>query len=186
MNKAVFFDRDGVINEDYGYVGSIEQFEFIDGVFSALNELKKQGFLLILVTNQSGIARGMYTESDFCRVTSYMQQVLRLHGCGFNGVYYCPHHPEAQIPAYRVDCDCRKPKPGMYKRAISDFNISPADSYAVGDHARDLIGAAEAGVKNCILVGKDSEIEKINVINVTYYSDLASFVCAEIKKNCIE
>ena len=113
MNKAVFFDRDGVINEDYGYVGSIEQFEFIDGVFSALNELKKQGFLLILVTNQSGIARGMYTESDFCRVTSYMQQVLRLHGCGFNGVYYCPHHPEAQIPAYRVDCDCRKPKPGM-------------------------------------------------------------------------
>ena len=152
MNKAVFFDRDGVINEDYGYVGSIEQFEFIDGVFSALNELKKQGFLLILVTNQSGIARGMYTESDFCRVTSYMQQVLRLHGCGFNGVYYCPHHPEAQIPAYRVDCDCRKPKAGLFFQAEKDFNIDLTQSIVIGDSERDTKAGEVAGCKTLLFL----------------------------------
>jgi D-glycero-D-manno-heptose 1,7-bisphosphate phosphatase len=172
--RAVFFDRDGVVNRDSGYVGPIEDFEFLPGVKEALAAIRHQGFLLILCTNQSGIARGRYRMSDFLSTTAWMQQVLALHGAAFDGVYCCPHHPKAEIERYRVDCDCRKPRGGMFKRACADFSIDPALSWAVGDRARDLEGAREAGVRQFALVAPQ-EGEEERALGVPCYPDLSSF-----------
>jgi D-glycero-D-manno-heptose 1,7-bisphosphate phosphatase len=175
--RAVFFDRDGVINRDTGYVGPISDFEFLPGVPDALAAIRRQGFLLILCTNQSGIARGRYEMADFLRTTAWMQQVLALHGGAFDGVYCCPHHPQAQVERYRVDCDCRKPRGGMFKKACADFGISPELSWAVGDRARDLEGAQSIGVRQVALISpQDGEIEKAP--GVTSYPDLSSFASA--------
>lgn len=176
MTKAVFFDRDGVINKDYGYVGDIASFDFTDGVKEALAKLRSLGYLLILVTNQSGIARGRYTEADFMKVTSFMQQVLKLHNAQFDAVYHCPHHPEAEIEKYRCDCDCRKPKEGMFRRAQTDFGIDPQTSICIGDRARDLQGAAKIGVKKLILVGPNAKNEQNQVKNAELFETVHNFV----------
>lgn len=109
---AVFIDRDGVINVDHGYVHTTDDFEYVEGVFAACKKLKEMGYLLVLVTNQSGIARGMFTEDEFLSLTEWMDWNFVDNGVEFDGIYYCPHHPEGQGD-YRQECDCRKPKPGM-------------------------------------------------------------------------
>ncbi len=154
---AIFLDRDGVINRDTGYVGSIDQFFFLDGVKEALRIFKRQGLLTILCTNQSGIARGRYGMDDFLRTSSYMQQCLQLHEARFDGIYCCPHHPQAQVEKYKLDCECRKPKAGMFKQACFDFDIDLAHSLAAGDRARDLEGPQSIGVKGLCLIGSNSE-----------------------------
>ncbi len=177
MNKAVFFDRDGVINEDYGYVGQIESFDFIAGVPEALHYLKSLGYLLVLVTNQSGVARGIYTEADFFKVTCFMQNSLSLYDACFDGIYFCPHHPKAQIEAYRVECECRKPKSGMFFKAASDLDISLEESLMFGDHASDLLAAENAGIKDLYLLGNHIASEKDKVKSVKgYFSTLAEYV----------
>ncbi len=172
--RAVFLDRDGVVNRDIGYVGPISDFEFLPGVPDALAAIRRQGFLLILCTNQSGIARGRYQMSDFLRTTAWMQQVLALHGGAFDGIYCCPHHPQAQVERYRLDCDCRKPKGGMFRKACADFAIDPALSWAVGDRARDLEGARAVGVRQLALVSPQ-EGERELAPGVPSYPDLPSF-----------
>lgn len=176
MLKAVFLDRDGVINKDYGYVGTIEQFEFLPRVSWALAQLKAQGWKLILVTNQSGIARGMYTESDFHKLTAFMQEQLKASGAEFDGVYFCPHHPEAQVEGYRKDCDCRKPKPGMFLKAAKELGVGLEDSIMIGDHASDLIAAQSAGIQHLILVGEHVQKEAPKVPQAQVYRDLANCV----------
>lgn len=152
LNKAVFLDRDGVINIDHGYIFKPEHFDFIDGVFDACRHLQNLGYLLIVVTNQSGIARGYYSEQDFAVLTSWMKQQFAAHGVKIDGVYYCPHHLEkGQVP-YNIDCDCRKPNPGMLTQAIREFGIDPAVSLMVGDKAADMQAAAAAGIGRKILV----------------------------------
>jgi D-glycero-D-manno-heptose 1,7-bisphosphate phosphatase len=152
LRKAAFLDRDGVINIDHGYTFKPEHFDFIDGVFDACRHLQNLGYLLIVVTNQSGIARGYYTEQDFAVLTSWMKQQFAAHGVKIDGVYYCPHHLEkGQVP-YNIDCDCRKPNPGMLTQAIREFGIDPALSLMVGDKAADMQAAAAAGVAQKILV----------------------------------
>lgn len=152
LNKAVFLDRDGVINIDHGYIFKPEHFDFIDGVFDACRHLQNLGYLLIVVTNQSGIARGYYSEQDFAVLTSWMKQQFAAHGVKIDGVYYCPHHLEkGQVP-YNIDCDCRKPNPGMLTQAIREFGIDPALSLMVGDKAADMQAAAAAGIGRKILV----------------------------------
>jgi len=108
-NKAVFLDRDGVINEDFGYVHKIENFYIYDEVFPALKKLQDAGFKLIVITNQSGIGMGYYTEEDFKKVNEYMLKTLKERGINIDKVYYCPHHPEGTVPEYRMKCNCRKP-----------------------------------------------------------------------------
>lgn len=124
MSKpAVFIDRDGVINVDRGYVHKRDDFEYIDGVFEATKKLKEMGYLLVLVTNQSGIARGMFTEDQFEILTEWMDWNFADNGVDFDGIYYCPHHPEATVEKYKEACDCRKPNPGMLVSAQRFLDI---------------------------------------------------------------
>lgn len=149
---AVFLDRDGVINQDTGYVSCIDDFHFIDGAIEALQLLKKKGYSLVVVTNQSGIARGYYSEEQFMQLTEWMDWSLADHDVDLDGIYYCPHHPTEGEEPYRQACDCRKPAPGMLLDAAKDLAIDLAGSYMVGDKAADLQAAKAAGVSHKILV----------------------------------
>ena len=149
---AVFLDRDGVINQDTGYVSCVDDFHFIDGAIEALQILKQKGYCLVLVTNQSGIARGYFSEKQFMHLTEWMDWSLADHDVDLDGIYYCPHHPTEGEEPYRQACDCRKPAPGMLLDAAKDLAIDLAGSYMVGDKAADLQAAKAAGVSHKILV----------------------------------
>lgn len=150
--KAAFLDRDGVINIDHGYVSSPEQFEFIDGVFDACRHLQQQGYLLIVVTNQSGIGRGYYNEQQFHALTDWMKAQFESHGVTITDVFFCPHHPVNAKPPYQTNCNCRKPAPGMLLQAIEKYQIDPGQSLMLGDKKADMQAAKAAGVKRKILV----------------------------------
>ena len=151
MNKAIFLDRDGTLNIDHGYVHQIDDFQFIDGSIEALQELKAMGYLLVLVTNQSGIARGYFSEEQFLTLTEWMDWSLADRGVDLDGIYYCPHHPEGK-GEFKQDCDCRKPKAGMLLQAIKELKIDPAQSIMVGDKVEDLQAGIGAKVRSKILV----------------------------------
>ncbi|RLV58464.1 D-glycero-beta-D-manno-heptose 1,7-bisphosphate 7-phosphatase [Parashewanella curva] len=152
MNKAVFLDRDGVINLDHGYVHKVDDFEYIEGVFDACKELKQMGYKLVVVTNQSGIARGMYSEDDFHALTEWMDWNFVDKGVELDGIYYCPHHPEKGLGEYKTDCECRKPKPGMLISAARFLKIDLENSIMVGDKHDDMLAAKNAGVNTRLLV----------------------------------
>ena len=137
-NKAVILDRDGTINVDAGYVGRKEDFVYLDGAIDGLKALTEANYCLIVVTNQSGIARGYYTEAQFKALNEWMIEDLRTKGITITATYYCPHHPEATVEAYRIDCDCRKPKLGMFEKAIAENDININDLYVIGDKNRDV------------------------------------------------
>ena len=151
MKKAIFLDRDGTLNIDYGYVHEIDNFKFIDGAIDALRELKKMGYMLVLVTNQSGIARGYFSEEQFLQLTEWMDWSLAEQDVDLDGIYYCPHHPEGK-GEYKEDCDCRKPKSGMLLQAIKELKIDPTQSIMVGDKVEDLKAGIGAKVKMNVLV----------------------------------
>ena len=137
MNRAVFLDRDGTINVDKGYLYKKEEFEFIPGVLEGLKLLQDAGFILIIITNQSGVARGYYTEEDLICLNRWMQEYLEERNIIISKIYYCPHLPEAKIEKYRVSCNCRKPNTGLFYQAVKDFNIQLDKSYVIGDRLRD-------------------------------------------------
>ena len=143
---AVFLDRDGVINVDSGYVGDWDSFVFLPGVIEAMRALCDAGYALVIVTNQSGIGRGFYTEEDFQVLTERMCNELSRHGVSIAGVYFCPHLPEAALPQYRKTCDCRKPKPGLIHRALEELDIDLTRSAMVGDKSSDMQAALAAGI----------------------------------------
>ncbi|WP_052285372.1 D-glycero-beta-D-manno-heptose 1,7-bisphosphate 7-phosphatase [Kluyvera genomosp. 1] len=149
---AIFLDRDGTINVDHGYVHEIDDFEFIDGVIDAMRELKEMGYALVLVTNQSGIARGKFTEAQFETLTEWMDWSLADRGVDLDGIYFCPHHPQGTVEEYRQVCDCRKPHPGMLKSAQEYLHIDMSSSYMVGDKIEDMQAAAAANVGTKVLV----------------------------------
>lgn len=149
---AVFLDRDGVINVDHGYVHDEHDFEYIDGVFEAAKAFKDMGYLLVLVTNQSGIARGKFSEDRFLSLTQWMDWNFVDNGVELDGIYYCPHHPEHGIGDYKQDCECRKPKPGMFISARDFLKIDMANSVMIGDKAEDMMAAEAAGVGTRVLV----------------------------------
>nr|WP_086939043.1 D-glycero-beta-D-manno-heptose 1,7-bisphosphate 7-phosphatase [Thaumasiovibrio occultus] len=149
---AVFIDRDGVINVDHGYVHTTDDFEYIEGVFEACKALKDMGYLLVLATNQSGIARGMFSEDQFLSLTEWMDWNFVDNGVEFDGIYYCPHHAEHGVGDYKIDCDCRKPKPGMFISARDFLKIDMAQSVMIGDKKEDMMAAEAAGVGTRILV----------------------------------
>ena len=156
INKAVFLDRDGSINEDRHYLYRIEDFVFLPGVVEALRLLRKAGFLLIVVTNQSGIGRGYYTEADFQKLNAWMLEELKRQGVTVAATYYCPHLPDAKIPRYRKDCDCRKPRTGMFMDAVRDFQIDLKQSYAVGDKLRDCAICRETECRGFLIERNES------------------------------
>ncbi|KAF6675258.1 D-glycero-beta-D-manno-heptose 1,7-bisphosphate 7-phosphatase [Pantoea sp. EKM21T] len=149
---AIFLDRDGTLNVDNGYVHEIDDFQFIDGTIEALQQLKAMGFALVVVTNQSGIARGMFTEDTFMRLTEWMDWSLADRDVDLDGIYFCPHHPEATVAEFRQACDCRKPQPGMLLTAQEELNIDMAASYMVGDKLEDMLAGQAAGVGKKVLV----------------------------------
>ena len=153
MLKALFLDRDGVINVEKEYLYKIEDFEFIDGIFELCNYYQNLGFIIIVVTNQSGIARGYYTEDDFDKLTSWMIGKFRAQGIEIKKVYYCPHHPDIS-----GKCNCRKPNPGMITSAGEDFNIDLKKSILVGDKERDIQAGLRASLKMTYLFDDSSSI----------------------------
>lgn len=185
MNKAVFLDRDGTINVEKHYLHNIEDFEFLPGVIEGLKMLQDAGFLLVIITNQSGIGRGYYTEEDFHKLNNWMLQTLKDNGVNIAKVYYCPHLPDAKVEAYRKDCDCRKPKLGMYEQAIKDLEISLEGSFAIGDKIRDCAICENTPCKG-FLIAENEKAEVIQEVkadkyrNVSYAADLlgtAEVIC---------
>ena len=150
--KAAFIDRDGVINVERGFLHRVEEFEFLPGAIESLQWLQAAGYLLVVITNQSGIARGLYTEADYLRLTAHMQQRLLAAGVRLSAVEYCPHLADAQLAEFRLDCDCRKPRPGMLLRAAAALDIDLPGSILVGDRATDIQAGRSAGVGRCWLV----------------------------------
>ncbi len=156
MNKAVFIDRDGVVNSDHGhyYVFKVEDFVFNPDIEFALSKLKNAGFKTVLVTNQGGVAKGEYRLEDVQHLHNFMQAKLKKVGAAFDAIYFCPHHQSV------TGCDCRKPKPGMILNAIHDLNISPTQSFLIGDSDRDIEAGHAAGLQACFKVNKNSSILK--------------------------
>jgi D-glycero-D-manno-heptose 1,7-bisphosphate phosphatase len=150
-NRAVFLDRDGVINEDYGFVHKITDFKIYPEVFPALKKLQNAGFKLLVVTNQSGIAVGYYTEEDFLKLTEYMLDIFKKNGIYISRVYYCPHHPDGVVPELKMVCECRKPESGMIRQGIKDFNIDPSRSFLIGDKENDIKAAHKEGIKAALV-----------------------------------
>jgi D-glycero-D-manno-heptose 1,7-bisphosphate phosphatase len=157
--KAVFLDRDGVINIDKGYVWRREDFEWTAGLFDALRAFQSRGYLLIVVTNQSGIARGFYTEEDFAALSRYMVDELSHQGIQITKIYHCPHAPDE-------GCKCRKPQPKMLTDAAREYDIDMAHSYLIGDKESDIEAALSAGVGTTILIGAEPTRAKYKVKNI--------------------
>ena len=151
--KAAFFDRDGVLNVDKSYLYKIEDLEWIDGAKEALVYLTQQGYTIFVVTNQSGIARGYYTVDDMNRLHEFMAQQVAAAGGKIEKFYYCPHLPEGKIAEYAVECECRKPKPGLILRAFEEYNIDKDAAFLIGDKPRDVESAEAAGIKGYLFSG---------------------------------
>ena len=149
---AIFLDRDGTINVDHGYVHEIDEFEFIDGVIDAMRELKKMGYALIIVTNQSGIARGKFTEAQFETLTEWMDWSLADRDVELDGIYYCPHHPQGTVKSIVRSATVVNRIPGMFISARDFLHIDMAASYMVGDKIEDMQAAAAANVGTKVLV----------------------------------
>ena len=145
-HKAVFLDRDGVINHDRGYVSHWADFELLPGVVSAMADLQALGYRLIVVTNQSGIGRGFYTEGDFAELSTRFIDFLADSGVTLTAIYHCPHHPTEAIGGYRKDCDCRKPRPGMIFRGLKEWQLVPEACALVGDKPSDIEAGQGAGI----------------------------------------
>ena len=174
---AAFLDRDGVLNEERAYVHRIEQFVLLPGAVQALRMLQSAGYRRVVITNQAGIARGLYTEADYERLTGHMRQSLRAEGITLDAIEYCPHLPEAAVPEYSRACECRKPRPGMLVKAIRALDIDPAASFLVGDRLSDVQAGRAAGVGRCFLVrtGHALTAEAIDAADGVY-ADLLSCV----------
>ena len=153
--NALFLDRDGVINVERNYVHKIEEFEFIDGIFSLCRAAVKRGMLLVVVTNQAGIGRGLYTETDFWQLTQWMEEHFKREKAPIAKVYYCPFHPEFGIGGYRQNSLDRKPNPGMLLRARDELGIDLANSVMIGDKESDMLAAAAAGIGKKILLAEN-------------------------------
>lgn len=150
---AVFLDRDGVLNVDTGYVHRPEEFIWVEGAKEAIKYLNDQGYLVIVVTNQAGVARGYYTERDVHHLHTWINEELALVGAHIDAFYYCPHHAQAGKGAYAVDCGCRKPAPGLLLRALQEWEIDIDKSFMVGDKLSDLEAAEGAGIKGYLFQG---------------------------------
>lgn len=146
VGRALFLDRDGVINVNHGYVHTPDQTDWVPGIFELCTAARDAGFALIVVTNQAGIARGYYDEEQLLAYTRWVHQQFAARGVPLLATYYCPHHPQGTVAAYRRECDCRKPRPGMILAAVSDFALNPAECLLVGDMPSDLQAADAAGL----------------------------------------
>jgi D-glycero-D-manno-heptose 1,7-bisphosphate phosphatase len=154
--RALFLDRDGVINEDRGYVHAVEEFHWQDGIFEFVGAARRHGYLPVVVTNQSGIARGFYGEEDYAALTRWMCARFEAAGAAIERVYHCPFLPDAVRPEYRANHSWRKPEPGMLLAAAEQLNLDLGGSLMVGDRWSDVAAAAAASLKTIVIVGERS------------------------------
>ncbi len=166
MKKALFLDRDGIINTDHGYVWRIEDFEFTKGIFNLVKCFSTKGYLIFVVTNQSGIARGYYNEQDFHTLTTWMVDTFKKHDISITEVYHCPHMPDTK-------CHCRKPKTGMIQKALKNYHINLSRSWMIGDKQSDIDFARNAVIAHTISIGKkrlqQTEYHFKNIIECTHF-----------------
>lgn len=156
LRKAVFLDRDGVINKDKAYVSRWEDFEFVAGAIEGMRLLQGAGYALVVVTNQSGLARGYYSEAQYHALTQHMLAALKQEGVDLAGVYHCPHHPKGVVQELSISCDCRKPAPGLLLQTARELNLSLQDSLLIGDKPSDIQAARAAGVGKAYAVSSDN------------------------------
>lgn len=177
MKKAILLDRDGTINVEKDYLHKIEDFEFEKNVVEALKIFSSLGYTMAVVTNQSGIARGYYTEDDLQKLNEYIKKELEKHGVIIEKFYYCPHHPENGIGKYKIDCICRKPNTGMLDEAIKEFDIDRTNSFMVGDTIADIDAGSRAGLTPVLVkTGHGMEtLEKIGDRKIDIFDSLYDF-----------
>ena len=164
--KALFLDRDGVINKEINYLHKIEDFEFIEGIFDLCHFYQAKGYLIIVVTNQSGIARGYYTHEQFDTLTSWMIEEFSKNGIKLDKVYYCPHHPDISGA-----CKCRKPDIGMFKEAQNELDIDLESSVMVGDNERDIEAALKAGISDTYFFDEYNKITNSKAAKIVHRLD---------------
>ena len=173
--KAVFLDRDGTINKYVGFLRDINEFELLPGVAEAIKLINQSGYLAIVVTNQPVIARGEVSWEELHEIHRKMQTLLGQEGAYLDGIYVCPHHPdkgfEGERPEYKFDCDCRKPKPGLFLQAAKDFNIDLSQSYMIGDSERDIEAGQNAGCKESYLIGTNEDNSLLEWFNTKKIQD---------------
>lgn len=159
LRKALFLDRDGVVNVEKNYLHKIEDFELVDGIIDVCRAYQEQDYLIIIVTNQSGISRGYYTQDDFTRLSEWMVEHFKALGITITHIYHCPHHES-------IDgvCECRKPEPGMFLSAQKEYDLDMEHSVMIGDNERDIEAAQRAGVGINILLSNDTTESKANRI----------------------
>lgn len=159
MSKAVFLDRDGVINKDFGYVHQIQKVEFLPGIFDFVARAKNAGFLVIIVTNQAGIGRGYYSEKQFHTLMRWITECFAEQGGRIDDYFFCPHHPEARNDRYRKNCEWRKPSPGMLKAAIDKYEINVGKSLMIGDRITDMQAAHAVNIPVRYILSPKGHVE---------------------------
>ncbi len=152
LHKAVFLDRDGTINEEMGYVNHIERFHLLPRVGQAIRLLNQHGWKAVVITNQSGVAKGYFPESLIHEIHRRMQDLLKKEGAHLDGIYYCPHHPDAGAPPYRQKCRCRKPATGLIEDAVKELDLDTSASYMVGDRGMDIAFAHKVGARGILVL----------------------------------
>jgi D-glycero-D-manno-heptose 1,7-bisphosphate phosphatase len=176
--RCIFLDRDGTINKSNNFITKPEDFELIDGAAEAIKKINELGFLAIIITNQPVIARGEIDFQMLDLIHMKMETDLGKHGAYIDDLFYCPHHPDkgfpGERPEYKIDCDCRKPKPGMILKAAEKYNIDLSQSYMVGDDKRD-IGSAQAAGCRPIFIGSPEQEKSFGFKNIPRFPDLLRF-----------
>jgi len=180
MNKAVFLDRDGTIIKDKKYSFDPHSIEFLEGVIPSLRKLQNEGYLLIIITNQSGIARGLFSEAELHVFNDTLINLLKENGIVITATYYCPHHPQGIIPQYTVKCSCRKPGLKMFWDAVSEYNIDLAQSYAIGDNERDCVICFHSDCIGCLInkhkISSNSVLKSFNT-----FKQCVDYIIGDVK-----
>lgn len=151
-NTAIFLDRDGTINDEVGYLDSADKLRIIPAAFEAVRLINASSMKAVVITNQAGVAKGLFTEEFVREINGQIQSAFLAQGALINRFYFCPHHPTEGIDPYRLICDCRKPEPGLLLQAAVDLNIDLARSYVIGDRLRDIETAHRAGAKGVLVM----------------------------------
>ena len=154
MNKALFLDRDGVINVDHGYTYKISDLKILEGVVEGLQAIANLNYKIFIITNQSGIARGLFEEADLHNFMGHLLAIFSQNSINISDYFFCPHHTEGTIPAYRKKCSCRKPEPGMLHDAQKKYNLDLSQSILIGDKETDIMAGLNAGLAKNILIGQ--------------------------------